>query len=129
MASFRINPATGDLDISTGNLTFVTSNAEVTAAKLTALFTLWQGEWFRDGRLGFPYFTYVYVKNPQLSEIASLIRQVCLDCPGVGSISYINLDFDTRNRSLAATVAVVTNDGVLLTGGLGKPFIVTARGQ
>lgn len=127
MSSFLLNP-TGDLDTTSGNLRLVTSNAAITAAKLTALFNLWQGEWFRNALLGFPYFTYVYVKNPQLSTIAALMVQVCLDCPGVASVQSVSLDFDPTSRTLNAAVVCVTNEGLLLSGGLGKPFIVTAPG-
>ena len=127
MSSFLLKD--GDLDYDSGNLALVTSNAAVTAAKLTALFSMFQGEWFRDGRLGFPYFTYVYVKNPNLSTISSLITQVCQECPGVSTVNYVNIDFNTSARKISVDVSVTTNDGVVLVGGLGKPFIVTARGQ
>jgi hypothetical protein len=118
---------TGDLDISTGNLRVETSVAQCTAWKLSNLFGLFKGEWFRDQRVGVPYFQYVLISNPNLAVISSLFRQVALSAPGVGGVSDVNLDFTPSTRSLEADLTIQTNDGAVLVGGPGKPFIITMQ--
>ena len=116
--------STGDLDISTGNLQIVKDIPTQTAAKLSNLFGLFKGEWFLDRRVGVPYFQYVMVSNPNLAVIAHIFREVCLSAPGVASVTDVQLDFTPRSRSLAVTLAVQTDEGVKLVGGVGAPFVV-----
>lgn len=117
--------SSGDLDISSGNLAVVTDKAQVTAWKMTNLFRLFKGEWFRDKRVGVPYFQYVLVSNPNLPLIGALFKQVALAAPGVASVSAVGLNFTPKTRHLDATIQAQTNEGAVLEGGVGKPFIVT----
>lgn len=115
---------TGDLDISTGNLAVVDDVPTVTAGKLTNLFGLFKGEWFRDQRVGVPYFQYVYVKNPNLGIIQSLFRQVCMAAPGVARVVEMDLTYSPAQRTLAVQMQVQCDDGAILQGGLGSPFVI-----
>lgn len=115
---------TGDLDISSGNLQVETNIAQCTAWKLANLFGLFKGEWFRDQRLGVPYFQYVLVSNPNMGLIGSIFREVALDAPGVASVTDLQLDYTPRARTLDVSLSVQTNEGVILVGGVGKPFII-----
>lgn len=124
MSAFAQTPS-GDLDISTGNLRVEKSVGQFTAWKLANLFGFFRGEWFVDARLGLPYVQYVLVSNPSLNRIQSIFQQVILDAPGVGSITGMSLDFLINQRRLDFSFAALANDGSLITGGPGKPFIVT----
>jgi hypothetical protein len=118
---------TGDFDLSSGNLVIRSDIPQVTAWKLTNLFSFFKGEWFRDSRLGIPYFQYVYVKNPNLALIGSIFEQVLRSPAGVASVPSVALDFEPRSRKLSATFQAVTNEGAVLTGGLGVPFIISVK--
>jgi hypothetical protein len=119
--------SSGDLDFSTGNLSIVRDVAHVTAQKLTALYSIAKGEWFADGRLGVPYVTQVYLKNPSLTSISSMLVNIAQKCPGVAAVAAIKLNYNPSARQLGAVLTVITNDGATLTGGLGQPFIVTRQ--
>lgn len=120
---------TGDLDISTGNLVVRSDVAQVTAWKLTNLFALFKGEWFRDQRVGVPYFQYVFVSNPNLRIIGTIFDRVCKSAPGVASVTSISLNFLSRQRHLVADMKVIANDGAVLTGGIGQAFIISKVAQ
>lgn len=126
MSAFAQTP-TGDLDISSGNLVVEQSISQCTAWKLSNLFGFFKGEWFLDGRQGVPYFQYVLVSNPSLPLIGNIFRQVCMAAPGVASVTNMGLDFTPRTRSLAVDIAVQTNEGAVIQGGVGKPFVVTQQ--
>jgi len=121
--------ASGDLDISSGNLAVVSDVGQCTAWKLTNLFNFFKGEWFLDQRVGIPYFQYVLVSNPNLPLISNMFRQVCLDVPGVAAVTDITLDFTPRTRNLVVTLGLRANSGAVLQGGIGKPFLVTMQAQ
>jgi hypothetical protein len=123
VSAFAQTP-TGDLDISTGNLVVRSDLPQVTAWKLSNLFGLFKGEWFRDSRVGVPYFQYVLVQNPSLPIIGSIFKRVCMSAPGVASVTSMGLNFIARTRQLNATIAIATNDGAVLTGGPDSPFII-----
>jgi hypothetical protein len=127
MSSFA-QTASGGLDISTGNLRIETSVAQCTAWKLSNLFGLFLGEWFRDTRLGVPWFRYVFVSNPQLPVIANLFRKVIMSAPGVASITSASLDYINQTRNLVAAFTIATNDGAILAGGPGDPFVISSPG-
>ncbi len=118
---------TGDLDISSGNLVVVDDVAQCTAWKLTNLFNFFKGEWFLDQRQGIPNFQYVPVSNPNLPLIGNMFRQVCLDAPGVAAVTNLAVDFQPRTRNLTVTLGLQTNEGAVLQGGIGQPFIITQQ--
>lgn len=114
----------GDLDISTGNLRIETNVAQVTAWKLTNLFSFFKGEWFRDIRQGVPYFQYVFVKNPSLPFISALFQKVVAQAPGAAGVTDMELNFLSGLRTLQCKITVQANDGSTIVGGPGAPFIV-----
>lgn len=128
MSSFA-QTNTGDFDLSSGNLVVVQDPGVCTAAKLSNLFGLVLGEWFRDVRIGVPYFQYVFVKNPNLLLIDSLFRKVLLSAPGVSSVTSVNLTYDPAARTLGASFVCVGIGGSSISGGLGQPFIVSVNGN
>lgn len=119
---------TGDLDISTGNLRIERDLAQVTAWKLTNLFSFFKGEWFLDTRQGVPYFQYVFVTNPNLQIISTIFDRVARSAPGVATLRSRNIVFTPRTRSMVATFEAVTKNGAVLVGGPGVPFIIQTQG-
>lgn len=128
MSAF-LQTLSGDLDITTtpGQLTVSRDLAVNTAMKLTNLFEFALGEWFRDLRQGVPYIQYVFVKNPSLPLITTIFERVLKSPPGVGAITKLNLNFQPRERTLGTDFAVQTNDGAIITGGVGQPFIISVK--
>ena len=117
----------GDLDLSSGNVVVVEDIAQCTAWKLTNLFRFFKGEWFLDQRVGIPYFQYVLVSSPNLPLIGNMFKRVCLDAPGVAAVTSLSLDYQPRTRNLTVNLALQTDEGAVLEGGVGLPFVVTAQ--
>lgn len=125
-----LQTATGDLDISAnGNMTLVSDVAHCTAQELTNKFAFALGEWFIDTAQGIPYFQNILVSNPNLNTISTIFQRVIKSCVGVAAITELNLDFISTTRQLVTTFGVRTNDGALLLGGIGVPFIIAVPGS
>ena len=116
---------TGDLDLSSGNLVVVTDLTTEVAAKLTNLFSFFKGEWFIDTRLGVPYLQYVFVQNPDLTLIGAIFQRVALACPGVAAVTNMALNYYANLRNLVATLTIKLDNGAVLVGGPGQPFLIS----
>jgi hypothetical protein len=126
--SCLLQTTTGDLDLSSGNLVLVDDTdglAQQVAQELNNRFALWLGEWFGDTRLGVPFVDFVLVKNPDMTVVGNIFSQIITSTPGVATILSGSVDFDPAARTLAATYVVQLDNGAILTGGPGVPFIVT----
>lgn len=119
---------TGDLDLSGGGLRVEPSVSQCTAWKLNNLFGLALGEWFRDTRLGIPYIQYIFVKNPNLALIQNIFTQVVLSAPGVKTLDAMVMDYTANRRNVSVSIQATTNEGAVLTGGSGTPFILDQKG-
>jgi hypothetical protein len=114
----------GDLDISTGNLVVSTDVAQNAAWKLANRFSFFKGEWFVDTRQGLPFVQYVLVANPNLRLISDLYSSVIRSIPSIAAVQSLNLDYQPGARTLSLSFQATTNDGAVITGGTGQPFIV-----
>lgn len=128
MSCFKLT-ADGDLDISSKNWQIVRDLPTIVAQKLNARFEFFLGTWFLDTRQGVPYFNVVFVKNPSLVLINQLIQRVIVQTPGVLEVTSISTQFVTTNRTLSGDASVKLDDGTVLQGGLGNPFIVDPNAQ
>lgn len=99
MADWALDAATGDLDLSTGNLTFV-RGVDAVAQHLKIRLRFVKGEWFLDQRVGIPYRSQIWVKNPNLAAIRTIYRRAILTTPGVDTLERIDLSFDAPTRRL-----------------------------
>lgn len=124
MSTFAIDTATNDLVFVNGELVLVQTVHEEVAIVLNAKFKHFKGGWFLDVRQGFPWIEVVYVKNPDLQIIKGVIRQVILDTQGVTDVPQLDLEFDAPTRLLTGTIRVLCDDGFIVVGGPGDPFIV-----
>jgi hypothetical protein len=126
VSCFKVD-ATGDLDITSGNLVPITDVPTETAQKLGSLFKFFLGEWFADTRLGIPYFQYVFIRNPDLGIVRQILLEVINKAPGVTAVVSGDVQYISNQRSATATFQVKAG-GALLTGGPGVPFVITNLG-
>lgn len=113
-----------DLALPNGQLKIVRDVAEEAAIVLQNKFLLVKGEWFLDTRVGAPYMTYVYVKNPDLLVIRQVFRKIILSTQGIKEIINLSLDFNRGARRLSFSFRALADNGRIVSGGSGQPFIV-----
>jgi hypothetical protein len=111
----RLDPTTGDLDLSGGSLSLV-SGTDAIAQAIRIRLTFFLGEWFLDTDAGVKYFGSVLVKNPQIPVIKALFRTEILNTPGVASLVSLDLEYSPGSRALAVAFRVLTDTGELLVG-------------
>lgn len=92
----------GELDLSTDDLVFVTG-ADAVAQHLKIRLRLIQGEWFLDTRVGIPYYSQIWVKNPNIGAIQTVFRQAIVTTPGVESLERLDSDFNASTREYTLT--------------------------
>lgn len=114
----------GDLLIQNGNLVLEKDEVIAGAIKLKNRFQFFQGEWFLDTRVGIPYFSLVFIKNPSIEVIKRLFRNVILETPPIVSVEQLDVYYVPGDRLLAFEFSCTASDGVIITGGSGQPFLV-----
>lgn len=120
--------ANGDWDLTGGRVTLATG-AQETKQRVEGRLELFKGEWFRDQRVGMPYYQIVLVKNPDLDAIRTLILGVVAGTQGVKSVDEVSLVWDRARRKLAYTWRATHDSGAVIKGGEGAPFIPKPAGQ
>lgn len=123
MATFE-QETDNDLKLVEGQLVLVTKNSEAAAIQLKNRFQFVLGEWFLDTQQGVPYFAYVFVKNPDVLLIRQLFRTIILGTPGITSVPEITVDYVASSRTCTFSFRAVTDEGLIITGGSGQPFVV-----
>lgn len=123
MASFALDPATGDLQIVNGRFRKITG-AEEKAQKINARLDLFLGEWFLDTRVGVPWYELVLVKNPDLEVVRQVFRRVINSVEGIAEVVDVTLVFDREKRELSYEYEALDDEGTRITGGSQEPFIV-----
>lgn len=99
MADFKLDPVTGDLDLSTGDIQIV-DGAEAVAQHVRIRLRFLFGEWFLDRRLGVPYFQSILIKNPGTNVVRRILRQVVAETPGVEELREFTTTYDGLTRAL-----------------------------
>lgn len=123
MSTFALAPD-GDILVSGRNLVLQTDRAECAATQLTNKFRMGLGEWFLDVRQGFPWLTSVLVKNPNFAILGNLFRRTALTEVAIVEVESISFDYTPAIRSAIATMFLRADNGAVITGGPGQPFIV-----
>ncbi len=110
-----LDTATHDIKLTTlngqKNITLSAGEAGVAQDWKVRMWTF-LGEWFLDQRVGVPYFENVLVKNPDLTLIESVFREVALSTSGIETVTDITLDFDPTVRQLEVSIAGTLESGI-----------------
>lgn len=72
---------------------------------------MFQGEWFRDTRLGLPYYSDSFTKADQ-TTVDTYIKTVIKDTPGINEIISFESNYDSANRSYSVSFKANTIYGV-----------------
>lgn len=118
----------GDWDVTNGQLTIVTDVAQAAAIELENKFYMGRGEYFLNVNEGVPYFEYVFVKNPVPAVIKSLFQQIILGTDGIKSLIDDSVKVNP-DRTGSYTFRALADNGAVITGGTGQPFVVEPRLQ
>ncbi len=102
-----------DLDVSGADLAIV-SGDDAIVQHLTIRFGLFKGEWFLNRRVGVPYFTDIFVKNPSLSDIRTIVSRIITGTPGIASLDSLALEVDAAARELSVEFTAAKDDGGVL---------------
>lgn len=109
----ELDPETGDLKLTSGDLTLVKDGAAIRQeAEIRMRFFL--REWFLDGTEGLPYFQNILVKAPNLNVIRGLFIDEILKTAGVKNVLSLDLTHDVSARSLAVSWSAETDLGELI---------------
>ena len=95
-----------------GNLTTVEDAAAV-AQRIYLTLKAQAGDWFLDTSFGQPWRESVLVRNPNLTEINSILRVAISGVEGVIRILSFDLSFDRVTGRLSLTFEVATQYGVI----------------
>lgn len=124
MSSF-LQTVTGDLAITLGKLSLVTDPSTAGAQKIRNQLNIFLGEWYLDARVGVPYFSQVFVENPDIGLIQQLIRGIILNTAGVQSVQRVTVSVNRADRSMLIKFAATWDNGVIVTSDqLDQPFLV-----
>lgn len=109
-SDLALDPVTGDLDLSGNGLNTIESNQISLRQRLVVRFNVWQGEWFFDELLGFPYNVYIS-KKVMKAVLDNKIRETVNLEPDVLQIQDFRSTMDVIRRRYAAYFDVLTREG------------------
>ena len=110
--------------LTAGQLTLVTDVASEVAIVLRNRFKFVRGEYFLDTRIGVPYFEAIFRKNPDVLLIRRVFRDIIMGVQGVKQIIDLKVSLVAKTRKLAFTFRVMADNGKIIVGGSGVPFVV-----
>lgn len=97
----------GDIVVSeTGDVSITES---VRQAVLVRLRWIYQ-EWRLGPELGFPWFDYVFIKNPETTTIRQLIREEIMSVDKVTDAQVTSATFDKKTRTFRVIYTVTVDD-------------------
>lgn len=97
-----------DLALVDGTLVLC-KDARAICQHVEARLRLFLGEWFLDQREGVPYFQDVFIKDPNIPLVKSLLSNVVSGTPGVVTITEAAFEFDPDERRLYYTLSFMTD--------------------
>ena len=109
MADLKLD-ASGDLAVEDDNLVILTDDSAI-AQNLSIRLKFFKGEWFLDLRIGVPYYQQILIKNPSLTVVRSIFREVILETAGIASISFFDLSVDSAIRLATLRFTALKDDG------------------
>lgn len=109
-SDIALDPVTGDLDLRGNQLNFIESNQVSLRQRLWIRFSVWQGDWFFDESLGFPYRTYIGKKVIKAVLDRKIKETVRLE-PDVLQITDFRSSMKVVSRTYEAYLTVITREG------------------
>ena len=108
----KIDPVTNDIVIDAdGNLETIEGSEEVAQHIWTSLDAP-RGTDPIDPEFGLPYLELIFVKDPNLSAISDVILSVIVDRSDIIELSFFEMVFNPRARTLDVEFEVVTTEGL-----------------
>lgn len=109
-SDFLLNPSTGDLDFTDNQLNIIETNQMSLRQRLYIRFSIWQGDYFFDENIGFPYNSFIskrvlkVVLDNQIKETTRLENDVL-------QIQNFQSQIDQINRIYSCIFEVITKEG------------------
>lgn len=121
---FALDPVTGDLDLSGGQMNIITGNQLSLRQRLFLRFAIWNGDWYFDENFGFPYQYFISRKTIKSVLDGRIKTEVRLE-PDVLEISDFNSTMDVIGRTYQCyfTVHTVENEEINLAFVGEDPYI------
>ncbi len=111
MSDFKLDPVTGDLDVSSGGFEIVTG-VDAIAQELRIRAKQVQGDWWLDLSEGIPLFSRVLVNGPNEADVYSIYSNEFLAADGVLKVQTLELQYPTPS-SLTIAAELLTTEGVV----------------
>lgn len=99
----------GDIDLSSDDAVFISTNLESLRQRLNIRFAVWQGEWKYNELLGTPYREYIGKAFNKSTIDAEIKRQALLE-PDVERLDNFSSAFDRNSRLYSCSFTVETNE-------------------
>lgn len=119
-----MNPVEGDLLLDEVGDVVVARGRRAVVTHVRVRLRFLQGECVFDQRLGFPYRTIVFRKNPNLDLIRSLIRSTIEGTPGVETVTELRMSFSRAERRLSIRFRATTTTYGVIDSDEYAPFIL-----
>ena len=112
LSDLKIDLSSGDLAIENGDLVLVSGADELVQLLRTRL--LWfYGEYKFNTSLGVRYFEDILVKNPNVPNIETLLKNVIAETDGVNKITSFRMDYNAQQRTASISFEVDSVYGTL----------------
>ena len=99
----------GDIDLSSDDAVFISTNLDSLRQRLNIRFAVWQGEWKYNEFLGTPYREYIGKAFNKATIDAEIKRQALLE-PDVERLDNFSSAFDRNSRLYSCSFEVETNE-------------------
>jgi len=112
VADLALDPATGDLQLSGGQLLLATDDEAIRQDWRLRL-ALGLGEWFLDQRLGVPYQQLLQKHDERRLRLLlrTIFSRVTIETAGIASVRSITMALDRQTRTLTLDIVAVKDDG------------------
>jgi len=118
------NPIPGDLRLTGGTFVWLTRLVDQVDQRLRNRFQFFKGEWFLDKRQGTPFYQNILINGPDLKLIRTIFTLLIVTCPGVASLTTLNLTFNGSTRELVLWFEAKLQDGSTFVSSEYPPYIL-----
>jgi hypothetical protein len=119
-----LQTVSGDIAVTNGQTTLVTDPVLAGAITLQNKFGIFLGEWYRDTRIGWPFFQQVAIKNANPRVAENIIRSVILSTPPFTRADVTVTQPDATRKATCSFVAYSPSGATVTSQQLETPFII-----